>query len=92
MLVNAEKVGLCHQMGCLPNIATRSVVISCKISCDMKATTCVEVIEKGFDYTDILRRGSSVGRATDSRSKDPKDHRFEPRLRQEHKKNLWEFF
>ena len=34
-------------------------------------------------------RGGSVGRASDSRSK---DRRFEPRLRQEHKNNLWEFF
>ena len=33
--------------------------------------------------------GGSVGIASDSRSKDP---RFEPRLRQEHKKNVWDFF
>ena len=33
--------------------------------------------------------GGSVSRASDSRSK---DRRFEPRLRQEYKKNLREFF
>ena len=34
-------------------------------------------------------RGGSVCRASDSRSIDP---RFEPRLSQDHKKHLWEFF
>ena len=33
-------------------------------------------------------RGGSVGRAWDSRSKDP---RFEPCLHQEHRKKMWEF-
>ena len=34
------------------------------------------------------RRGGSGGKASESRSKDPKDRRFEPRLRQESKTNL----
>ena len=38
------------------------------------------------------RRGGSVGRALDLRSKDSTDWRFKSRLRQEHKKHLWELF
>ena len=38
------------------------------------------------------RQGGSVGRVSDSRSKDPKDRRFEPYLCQAHNTNLSEIF
>ena len=41
-----------------------------------------------YSVFDFGRRGGSVGRAADSRSKVTKDRRLEPRLRQEHKKHL----
>ena len=41
-----------------------------------------------FDKISVKTVGDSVGTASDSRSEDPKDRRFEPRLRQEHKTKL----
>ena len=55
-------------------------------------TSRYDVLKAIDNVSSVGRRDGSVGRASDSRYKDPKDRRFEPRLGQEHKNKMGEFF